>query len=73
MLIPVAVIATNPGLVPDHVGVKVWKDFVEVGLQAGQLRPKPEPRILTGGLEVIQDALELQKKGVSAQKIVVQL
>jgi hypothetical protein len=60
-------------LVADHVGVKVWKDFVETGLRAGKLRPKPEPRILTGGLDVIQDALELQKKGVSAQKIVVQL
>jgi len=60
-------------MVPDHVGAKVWGDFVESGLQTGALRPKPEPKVLTGGLDVLQDALELQKKGVSAQKIVVQI
>lgn len=42
-------------------------------LDAGQLQPKPEPKVLAGGLEVIQEAMELQKRGVSAQKIVVLL
>ncbi|KAK5062865.1 hypothetical protein LTR84_004940 [Exophiala bonariae] len=67
------VFATNPGLVADHPGVKVWRDFVESALETGKLLPKPEPKVLTGGLAVVQDALDLQKKGVSAQKVVVQL
>ncbi|KEF58096.1 uncharacterized protein A1O9_06019 [Exophiala aquamarina CBS 119918] len=69
----IMVYASNPGLVPDHVGITVWRDFVESGLRTGALRAKPEPRVLTGGLDVVQDALELQKKGVSAKKIVVRM
>ncbi len=42
-------------------------------LEAGQLKAKPKPKVITGGLEVIQAAMDLQKKGVSAQKIVVEL
>ncbi len=66
------VFATNPGLVPDHVGTGIWKEFVPAALVAGTLQAKPDPKVLTGGLQVIQEALELQKS-VSAQKIVVEL
>ncbi|KAK5551685.1 hypothetical protein LTR46_010280 [Exophiala xenobiotica] len=70
---PVLVYATNPGLVENHVGARLWRDYVPAALETGKLRAKPEPKIITGGLEVIQAAMELQKKGVSAQKIVVEL
>jgi len=46
---------------------------VPAALSAGLLLPKPEPQILRGGLERLQDALNLQKKGVSASKIVVEI
>jgi hypothetical protein len=60
-------------LVENHVGARLWRDYVPAALETGKLRAKPEPKIITGGLEVIQAAMELQKKGVSAQKIVVEL
>lgn len=42
-------------------------------LEAGTFLPKPDPKIISGGLEAIQRAMDLQKKGVSAQKIVVEI
>ncbi|KAJ9608189.1 hypothetical protein H2200_007177 [Cladophialophora chaetospira] len=68
-----AVYATNPGLVPNHVGVEIWRDFVPAALKTGTLQAKPEPKLVDGGLDGIQDAMNLQKKGVSAQKLVVKL
>ena len=67
------VYATNPGLVPNHVGARIWKDYVPAALRTGKLQAKPDPKVLSGGLEAIQEAMELQKKGVSAQKIVVKI
>lgn len=65
--------ATNPGIVPNHVGVKIWQDFVPLALEAGVLQPKPDPQVLSGGLNAFQEAMEMQKRGVSAKKIVVEL
>ncbi|KIX06148.1 uncharacterized protein Z518_04122 [Rhinocladiella mackenziei CBS 650.93] len=70
---PALVNATDPGLVPDHVGAKLWKGYVPAALEAGKLLAKPEPKVVVGGLDAIQDAMEMQKKGVSAQKIVVEM
>ena len=67
------VYATNPGLVENHVGAKLWRDYVFGALETGQLKAKPEPKIVRGGLDVVQKAVDMQKKGVSAQKIVVEL
>jgi hypothetical protein len=63
----------TPGLVPGHVGAAIWADYVTPALDNGKLQAKPEAHIIKRGLEKIQDALDLHKKGVSAQKIVVEL
>lgn len=51
----------------------VWKDFIEGGLKIGKLRAKPDPMVLQGGLEVVQDALDRFRQGVSAVKVVVKI
>lgn len=57
----------------DDVGRAIYTQFVYPALQKQILRAKPDPYIIHGGLEQIQDAISIQKAGVSAQKIVVSL
>jgi len=63
----------NPGLVPDHIGAKIWESFVPEALKNGMLQAKPDPMVVGHGLEAIQEAMEIQKRGVSARKVVVTL
>ncbi|THV46183.1 hypothetical protein BGAL_0408g00050 [Botrytis galanthina] len=56
-----------------YVGEAVWKKFVPEGLANGKLKAKPEPHVVGHGLEDLQKALDIQKKGVSAKKVVVTL
>lgn len=59
---------------PDNVASRlVFRDFLPRSLASRQLVPAPEPLVIGKGLEKIQEGMELQKKGVSAQKIVVSL
>ncbi|KAI6085885.1 GroES-like protein [Hypoxylon rubiginosum] len=51
----------------------VFQDFLPRALDAGQFVPAPPPLVVGTGLEKIQEAMDLQMKGVSAQKIVVSL
>lgn len=51
----------------------VWRDFVPKALQSGQLRAKPDPIVIEGGLEKMQESMNRQKQGVSAAKIVVRV
>ncbi|TGO68494.1 hypothetical protein BOTNAR_0024g00460 [Botryotinia narcissicola] len=55
------------------VGEAVWKKFVPEGLANGKLQAKPEPYVVGHGLEDLQKALDIQRKGVSAKKVVVTL
>ncbi|KAI4697624.1 uncharacterized protein J4E84_000756 [Alternaria hordeiaustralica] len=55
------------------VGEAVYADFLPEALATGRFRAAPEPIIAGEGLEAIQGALEIQKKGVSARKVVVSL
>ncbi|KAJ5357428.1 zinc-binding oxidoreductase CipB [Penicillium brevicompactum] len=55
----------------ETIGEVIWGDFVPRALESGQLKAKPEPLILARGLENIQNGLDRQKAGVSAQKIVI--
>ncbi|KAF2493252.1 GroES-like protein [Lophium mytilinum] len=55
------------------VWIGVWREFLEERLKDGKFKAKPEPIIVEGGLEKIQEALDLLKKGVSAAKVVVKL
>lgn len=56
-----------------EVGVAVWRNYVPEALRNGQLLPKPEPLVIKGGLDHIQEGLDTLKKGVSAAKVVVEL
>ncbi|KAF2678300.1 oxidoreductase [Lentithecium fluviatile CBS 122367] len=52
---------------------RVWADFMGEGLETGKLRPKPEPVVLEGGLERLQEGVDMVRKDVSAQKVVVEV
>ncbi|KAF7952992.1 hypothetical protein EAE96_006214 [Botrytis aclada] len=56
-----------------YVGEAVWKKFVPEGLANGKLQAKPDPYVVGHGLEELQKALDTQRKGVSAKKVVVTL
>ena len=51
----------------------IWKDFVPAALESGQLKPVPEELVVGNGLEAIQHGLDVQKRGVSARKVVVSI
>ncbi|PWY79148.1 GroES-like protein [Aspergillus heteromorphus CBS 117.55] len=53
--------------------MRVWRDFLPHALESGQMRPRPEAQVVGTGLESIQMAMDVQKGGVSAKKIVVTL
>ncbi|PLB44246.1 GroES-like protein [Aspergillus steynii IBT 23096] len=60
---------------PPHekIGEAVWGEFVPKALASGQLQAKLEPFVVGHGLGDIQRAVDLQKAGVSAKKVVVAL
>lgn len=49
----------------------VWRNYVPAALISGHLKAKPEPIIIEGGLEKIQQGLRRLRQGVSAAKVVV--
>jgi len=51
----------------------VYRDFLPRALAARQFVPAPEPLVVGRGLDKIQEAMDVQQKGVSAQKVVVSL
>ena len=55
------------------VSGQIYGDFLPKALAAGTYVAAPPARIVGSGLEMIQTALDLQKKGVSAEKLVVTL
>jgi hypothetical protein len=56
-----------------EVGNAVWIKYVGEALRTGQLLPKPDPIVIKGGLNHIQEGLDTLKRGVSAAKVVVEL
>ncbi|KKK15757.1 hypothetical protein P175DRAFT_0470843 [Aspergillus ochraceoroseus IBT 24754] len=61
------------GLLENGVGKELWQDFLGEALANGSFVPEPQPEVVGKGLEKLQEALEVQKEGVSAKKIVVTL
>ncbi|RDW76679.1 zinc-binding alcohol dehydrogenase family protein [Aspergillus mulundensis] len=62
------------GLVdPDSVVSHIYMDFLPEALARGQFVPAPPPLVVGKGLEKIQEALDVQRKGVSGKKLVVTL
>ncbi|KAJ9602796.1 hypothetical protein H2200_012576 [Cladophialophora chaetospira] len=57
----------------NHVAEAVWGKFLPKALEAGTFVPAPEPFVAGHGLEKIQEAVDIQRKGTSAQKVVVTL
>jgi NADPH:quinone reductase-like Zn-dependent oxidoreductase len=62
-----AAIAANP------VGPMIYETFLPAALAEGRYRAAPEPLVAGQGLAAIPAAMELQRKGVSATKVVVTL
>ena len=69
------IIVTSTSIVYQHpeIANAVWGDFVPKALESGQLKAKPDPLVIKGGLKEAQHGLDRQKQGVSAAKVVVQL
>lgn len=57
----------------NDIGPMIYREFLPGALAGGQYKPSPEPEVVGHGLEVIPVALERQRKGVSARKLVVTL
>jgi NADPH:quinone reductase-like Zn-dependent oxidoreductase len=55
------------------VGDAMYVRYLPEALASSTFRAMPEPLVVGNGLEAIQEALESQKKGVSAKKVVVRL
>jgi NADPH:quinone reductase-like Zn-dependent oxidoreductase len=55
----------------NEVGPRIWRDYVPGALAKGLLVPAPEPLVVGQGLRSVQHGLDVQKRGVSAAKIVV--
>lgn len=60
----------DPGLVRLDIGDAIWRKFLPQALAAGKFQAKPDPFILEG-LENVQMGIDMVRKGVSAQKIVI--
>ncbi len=60
-------------LVDNGVGKAIYVDFLPKALAEGAYVAAPDPHVVGKGLEYVQAALDLQKKGVSAKKVVVSL
>ena len=57
----------------NQVGKAAYKESLPGALEAGTFVPKPEPLVVGRGLESVQGAVDLSRKGVSARKVVVSL
>lgn len=55
----------------DEVGRRLWAEVLPGGLSDGTLRAVPEPLVVGSGLGAVQTALDRQRAGVSARKVVV--
>ncbi|RMZ82273.1 hypothetical protein DV738_g1894, partial [Chaetothyriales sp. CBS 135597] len=58
---------------PHGVVAHVFVDFLPTALADRQFVPAPSPLVVGTGLDKIQEAMDVQMKGVSAQKIIVTL
>jgi hypothetical protein len=57
----------------NELGAKIFGEYLPTALEAGSFLYAPEPLVIGKGLERIQEAFEVVKKGMSAKKVVVSL
>lgn len=62
-----------PAMVDTTIGETVWHQYLPEALRVGKFQAKPEPHLIQGGLERVQDGIDLLAKGVSATKIVIEV
>ena len=60
-------------LVANEVGKAIYEDFLPMALEESKFVPAPEPQVVGKGLEHVQEAMDMNKKGVSLKKLVVTL
>ncbi len=60
-------------VIDNEVGRYVYQDYLGKALAAGSFRPAPPPKVVGTSLHDIQAAFDIQRKGVSAAKVVVSL
>ena len=60
-------------LIDNGVGEAVYVDFLPRALAEGTYIAAPDPHVVGKGLEYVQAGFDLQKKGMSAKKVVVSL
>ncbi|ESZ93887.1 putative quinone oxidoreductase [Sclerotinia borealis F-4128] len=60
------------GLVDLDIGDAVWRKYVPEALAVEKYLAKPDPEVLEGGLERVQDGIDILRKGVSAKKIMIE-
>ena len=60
-------------LMDNEVSKVIYEDFLPGALADGRYVAAPEPRVVGEGLEHVQAGFDVQKRGVSAQKVVVSL
>ncbi|KUJ14517.1 putative quinone oxidoreductase [Mollisia scopiformis] len=63
----------DPGLVDLDLGRAIWGKYIPQALAAGSFQTKPDPLIIEGGLEKVQDGINILRKGVSAKKVVIEI
>lgn len=69
----VTVNALDPGLVDIDIADAVWRQYIPYALAAGKFQAKPDPMIIEGGLERVQEGIDILRKGVSAKKVVIEV
>lgn len=55
------------------IGPAIYRNYLGQALAEGGFRPAPSPHVVGHGLHAIQSALDIQRRGVSAAKVVVAL
>ena len=60
-------------VVDNDVGPAIFRGYLPEALASGRFRAAPPPKVVGSGLGAIQTGFDIQKKGVSASKIVVTL
>lgn len=63
--------AWRPGA--KDLGIELWSNYLPKALEAGKFQAKPDAYIIRGGLGKVQEGIDLVRKGVSAQKVVIEI
>jgi NADPH:quinone reductase-like Zn-dependent oxidoreductase len=59
--------------IDNEIGRYIYQDYLGKALASGSFRPAPPPQVVGTSLNDIQTALDIQRRGVSAAKVVVAL